>query len=472
MLLAQIRRMDKGQTHTLSEAAHTAKIALPHLDIIRKVDNFSSNDLNELIRDAMDASRRRPVYLEVADDDRQCFLFFRQYQIYSAGLILSGQIDDTSIKDFLVAVNRMDRATATCCSVNNKILHSILILFQKKPTLKLLSSLVDLDQVLDKIEDERKSCIVSASQNEFLALLRYEKGGVKALAHGLSFVAPKEKTFRDDFLIKIYTLSAEQPLTINIYEDLLVTYASDAKMIDENYGGDITDLFLSKPPTVTLEFKGKEIGQWAVDKPLIKIGRTADNDIVVDNLAVSRNHAVIEEEKGTYYLKDCDSLNGTVLNGERVGRAALAYGDEIKIGKHKLVFQKQHGRETNLQPDIEEFDQTVVMSPQKAAALLNEENSNDATAPRLVEICDAEDRVIEIGNTGMTIGKDDKDDVRIDGFLVAKHHAEITRENGFYVIRHINGFRKVTVGGKAVKKRILRDNDSIRIGANEFVFHE
>jgi pSer/pThr/pTyr-binding forkhead associated (FHA) protein len=336
----------------------------------------------------------------------------------------------------------------------------------------MLSSLVDLDQVLDKIENEQKSCIVLASQNDFLALLRYEKGEVKALAHQLSSITPKENTFRDDFLVKIYTLSAEDPLTINIYEDLLVTYATDAKMIDEAYRGDITDLFLSKPPIVTLEFKDKEIGQWIVDKPVLKIGRTADNDIVVDNLAVSRNHAIIEEDKGTYHVKDCDSLNGTALNGKRVGRAALKDGDEITIGKHKLVFQKQSGRETSLYPDMDEFDQTVIMTPDRLAVLNANADSPGDTTARIVETSGGEDRAFELTDVGLTLGKEEYDDVKISGFLVARHHAEISRDSGYYVIKHINGFRKVTVEGQAVKKRILRDNDSIKIGGNEFVFHE
>ena len=446
--------------------------ALPYLNMAQRVDEFSPNHLDDLIRNSLNRSRRRPVYLEVADGDQQCFLFFRQFQIYSAGRILNGQIEETTIKEFLIAVNKMECVTARCCEVTNEILHSLLILFQKKPALKLLSTLIDLDEVLDKIEDEKKSCIVSASQNDFLALLRYEKGEVKALAHEHSSVTPKEKTFRDDFLVKIYTLSAEQPLTINIYEDLLVTYASDAKLIDENHRGDITDLFLSKPPTVTLEFKDKEIGQWVIDKPVLKIGRTADNDIVVDNLAVSRNHAVIEEDKGRYFLKDCDSLNGSLLNGKRVGRAELTYGDEIQIGKHKLVFHKQCGRATMLYPDVEGFDQTVIMTPDKAAALAKHTAPPAESTPRLVATSGDEARVYELTDTGLTLGKNEDDDVEISGFLVAGHHAEISRDNGYFVIKHINGLRKVTVGGKAVKKQILRDNDSIKIGGNEFVFHE
>ncbi|MEJ2719580.1 MAG: FHA domain-containing protein [bacterium] len=463
--------MDTGQTHSCQKQAEPANIALPYLGTARRLADFSPDDLNELLRAALEASRRHPMYIEISDDDQQCFLFFRQFQIYSAGRIFHGQIEDTTIKEFLLSVNRMGRSRASCYEVNDKILHSLLIVFQKKPTLKLLSTLVDLDQVLDKIEDERKSCIVSASQNEFIAMLRYEKGKVSSLAHENSAATPREKTFRDDFLVKIYTLSIDQPLTINIYEDLLVTYASDAKTVDGGYAGDITDLFLSKPPIVTLVFKGKEIGHWAIDKPLIKIGRTADNDIVVDNLAVSRVHSVIEEDKGSYYVRDCDSLNGTHLNGKRVGRAALRDGDEIQIGKHTLVFRKQIGREVSLHPGLDDFDQTMIMTSEKTAALEKDLRNAIASCPRIVENT-PDGGVYKLEEVGLTLGSGEHDDVAISGFLIAKHHAEISRENGYYVIKHINGHRKVTVEGKAVKKRILKNDDIIKIGGNEFVFHE
>ncbi|UCG53628.1 MAG: FHA domain-containing protein [Candidatus Latescibacterota bacterium] len=448
------------------------KITLPFTKIVRKSEGFSPNKLNEIVREALEISRERPTYLEIADDTQQCFLFFRQSQIYSAGRILYGQLSETTIKDFLLTVNRMDVSTATCYEVNNKILHSVLILFQKKPTLKLLSSLVDLDQVLDKIEEEKKSCIVSASQDTFLAALRYEKGDVKALCHELSSSMPKEKTFRDDFLVRIYTLSAEKPLTINIYEDLLVKYVSDAKMIDDRYQGDITDLFLSKPPVVTLEFKGKEIGHWVLEKPVLKIGRTTDNDIVIDNLAVSRNHSVIEEDKGRYYIKDCDSLNGTLLNGHLVGRAMLSDGDEIQIGKHKLLFQKQSGREISLNPEIDTFDQTVIINRDKIAVRNTVEREPTCSSPRLIEKSGSGDRVFELDNSTLTLGKDENADVEIGGFLVARRHAEITSENGGFVIRHLNGYRKVTVEGRTIKECVLKDNDKIKIGSNVFVFCE
>ncbi len=448
------------------------KIALPYLREHKLFDGFSVQKLDEVWREGLAVSRQQPAYVEICDDTNQCCVFFRDGQIYCAGAVRNGQPVETSIKEFLLAAGRMTSPKAACFVLNNKILHSLLILFQKKPTLKLLSSLVDLDQVLDRIEEDGKSCIVSASQDDFLAVLRYEKGEVKALCHELSAPIPLERTFRDDFLVKIYTLSAEKPLAILVYEDLLVKYAVDAKIIDTDFRGDVTDLFLTKPPIVTLEFKEKEIGNWMLDKPVFKVGRTPDNDIAIDNLAVSRLHAIIEEDKGEFYIKDCDSLNGTIVNGNPVGRAALNAGDKIQIGKHILVFQKQSGREIALGAEPQRFDQTVIMQPGKPAPTPAPIYSNEPPRPRLVENDKTGNREFEIGESILTLGKDEAADVEVDGFFVAKTHAEISRKNGNYVIRHVAGQRKVKVGGKPVKEWVLRDNDLIQIGKKEFVFHE
>jgi len=68
----------------------------------------------------------------------------------------------------------------------------------------------------------------------------------------------------------------------------------------------------------------------------VTIGRSPDNDIPVDNLAVSNYHAKIYFEAGRMVVEDLDSLNGTFVNDLRVERATLHDGDNIHIGKHKI----------------------------------------------------------------------------------------------------------------------------------------
>jgi pSer/pThr/pTyr-binding forkhead associated (FHA) protein len=280
--------------------------------------------------------------------------------------------------------------------------------------------------------------------------------------------------------VKIYTITAEKQLTISLYEDLLVTYAADAKTVDGNFDGNFEDLYLAKPPLISLQFKDKEIDHWVFDRPQFKIGRTPDNDIVIDNLAVSRLHAVLEEEKGNYYVRDCDSLNGTLLNNQKVGRAKLEDGDEVCIGKHNILFRRQGGQAVPAGETIQGFDQTMIINtsvdavqvPQDHPHTPHRPKSKNQVNPRLIIKTEYGDRVIELKNGSLTIGSDLASDVVVEGMFVAKRHAEIIRNEDKVVLRHLRGLRTVSVSGKKVREIELKNNDEIKIAKDEFIFQE
>ncbi len=450
----------------------TLRTRLPYTKLVEPHDGLSRNTLNDVMRNALAASSARPSYLEMFDATQQRFLFFRDGQIYAAGLLQNDQLQETTIRDFILAASTMNFPQLEWYELNNKLLHSILILIQKKPGLRVQTSLVDLDELLNRIETEGKSCVVSAMRENFLAILRYEKGAAAALCHEETMREPRETSFREEFLVKIYTITTEEPVTIGLYEDMLVSYASDAKTVPPFFDGRFVELYLSKPPVVSLMFKDKVIDHWPFDKPRLNIGRTPDNDIVIDNLAVSRLHAVLEEEKGSYFIRDCDSLNGTVLNGQKVGRARLSDGDKVSIGKHTIAFNLQGGQTVAVGESPQGFDQTMVIN---TAAPMDAEMSGPGVEnkiPRLTMKTEYGDRVIEIKNGALTIGKDLSNDIAIEGVFIARHHAEIVREGDRTLIRHLRGLRKVTVGGRPVREAELNDNDEIRIAKEEFIFHE
>ncbi len=78
--------------------------------------------------------------------------------------------------------------------------------------------------------------------------------------------------------------------------------------------------------------------RYALDKPIITAGRHPDSDIFLDDVTVSRRHVEISEDNGTFLAKDVGSLNGTYVNKELVEQAQLADGDELQIGRFKLIF--------------------------------------------------------------------------------------------------------------------------------------
>lgn len=78
--------------------------------------------------------------------------------------------------------------------------------------------------------------------------------------------------------------------------------------------------------------------KFLLDAEVTRIGRHPDSDIFLDDITVSRRHAEIVRQGGGFVVRDVGSLNGTYLNRERVEEAALANGDELQIGKFRLVY--------------------------------------------------------------------------------------------------------------------------------------
>jgi pSer/pThr/pTyr-binding forkhead associated (FHA) protein len=88
-----------------------------------------------------------------------------------------------------------------------------------------------------------------------------------------------------------------------------------------------------------LVIRGPNAGsQFPLDQPVTSAGRHPDSDIFLDDATVSRHHVEFRLENGQFLLVDLDSLNSTYVNHEPVETAVLVDGDEIQIGKFRLVF--------------------------------------------------------------------------------------------------------------------------------------
>ena len=76
-----------------------------------------------------------------------------------------------------------------------------------------------------------------------------------------------------------------------------------------------------------------------LDQDATTVGRSTDGDVFLDDVTVSRKHAIFERRGGgAWFVRDVGSLNGTYVNGEQVDETKLASGDEVQIGRFKLTF--------------------------------------------------------------------------------------------------------------------------------------
>jgi hypothetical protein len=124
-----------------------------------------------------------------------------------------------------------------------------------------------------------------------------------------------------------------------------------ALLIPDDQGGETTMLFLlgeteeaaaaraGEGMAIIVRSGGGRAGEaYLLEADRLTIGRSPDSDVFLDDVTVSRNHAVLLRTESGFVIEDQGSLNGTFVNRRRVERAALADGDEVQVGKYKLTF--------------------------------------------------------------------------------------------------------------------------------------
>ncbi|MDX1454004.1 MAG: FHA domain-containing protein [Gammaproteobacteria bacterium] len=114
-----------------------------------------------------------------------------------------------------------------------------------------------------------------------------------------------------------------------------------------------------------LSLDGAVLAEYEMDKERFTIGRLADNDIHVDNMAVSGHHALIINILNDSFLEDLNSTNGTYVNGKLIKKHALQDGDTITIGKHALKYVNEAASAVGGGDDDDEddFEKTMIIRP-------------------------------------------------------------------------------------------------------------
>jgi hypothetical protein len=92
-------------------------------------------------------------------------------------------------------------------------------------------------------------------------------------------------------------------------------------------------------PALIIRAGGGRVGEsFAVEGERMSIGRRPDSEVFLDDITVSRDHALLIRRGEDWYLDDCGSLNGTYVNRSRIDSHRLEEGDEVQVGKYKLTF--------------------------------------------------------------------------------------------------------------------------------------
>jgi pSer/pThr/pTyr-binding forkhead associated (FHA) protein len=238
------------------------------------------------------------------------------------------------------------------------------------------------------------------------------------------------------------------------------------------------------PPKLLLKFHAAVIKEIPIDKTPITIGRKPDNDIVIDNMAVSSHHARIMMQGASYVVEDTQSTNGTFLNDKKIINSALKHNDNILVGQHTLTFSfpestEQEAPKAPAPQKPMDSESTVVMSPQRQQQVRAEEAAPAAAAAAAQKEVAGIVRVIEgkldqpeypLTQLLTYIGKSDTAAIKIKGMFAPDIAALISKRPTGYLLTAVkDGYPKLN--NKALSGQTdLKDGDLIEIGGIKLLF--
>jgi pSer/pThr/pTyr-binding forkhead associated (FHA) protein len=230
-----------------------------------------------------------------------------------------------------------------------------------------------------------------------------------------------------------------------------------------------------------VKFKDRTIKEFALDRiDTLSIGRNPDHHLVIDNYAVSGNHAVILKEGNRFILKDTHSKNGTFLNGLTVEQAILKNGDVITVGTHTLVFLErgrprptpgQGGLKTSALPGDPGPDHTMFMDTEVYRRMLSESGDipEIPEVPAFVVYLAGGNGRFDLSKSMVTIGRTHRCDIVIPGFfsfLAGDPAAAISKTPQHHYLSCVSGWVKPKINGQTIRGPVrLKDMDVIKIGA-------
>jgi pSer/pThr/pTyr-binding forkhead associated (FHA) protein len=232
-------------------------------------------------------------------------------------------------------------------------------------------------------------------------------------------------------------------------------------------------------PKFLLQFEGAVIKEIPA-KDEITVGRKPDNDVVIDNPAVSGHHCKIVRSGDGFFVEDLNSTNGVFLNAKKIVKSGLQNNDVIGIAKHALKFIDDRPQEHTpaAAPKPASADATMMISPQKQQELAAAATTAAHRKPAVIRVIKGVVALPEYELKGRStyIGKSDRVQIKIKGsglFGSAPESAAMIANNqdGYFLVPVKEGYVKLN-GRPVVQKEQLKDGDVIQAGGTTMQFED
>ncbi len=460
---------------TKSRSAHPlGRIKLPNKGVVFSEKRYTDSSVNMLFSKMR--SRTPPFHgvLAAEAESRRFYLVIVDNEPYAAGEEQQGIFVPLTLHGLFTGLRKLPAVTAGLTLVGTEplFLKAVLTMIQCVPTTEGTTEFMEIGSVVEHIKKGAEDQLLVVGHRGQLSIFYFREGqAIRGYFADAAFDTG-EDSLEERLLAYVYKYAGQTALSIHVFGTMSALPAEDGVFERGAWPEALVEHFTRPIPCLLVMGSDGGARRFELTASSVSLGRGEDNDIVVEDPAISRRHLVFRREADGVTVEDCGSRNGTVFNGAPLTKATLTHGAELQIGECLIRFlggaapsdpvkEVEGGEETICRPTTELSSQAAAPPATQKISWVLEVVRPDGSHNR-----------VPLTATLTTIGRAKADVVIVDT-KVSRRHGELEVSPEGVMYRDTGSTNGSLLNGSAVTSALLKPGDVLKLGETSLtIFRE
>lgn len=460
---------------TKNRSAHPlGRLMLPQKGVVFSEKRYTDSSVNMLFNKMR--TRTPPFHgvLAAEAESRRFYLVIVDNEPYAAGEEQQGIFVPLTLHGLFTGLRKLPAASAglTLVGTDPLFLKAVLTMIQCVPTTEGTSEIMEIGSVVEHLKKSAQDQLLVVGYRGELSVFYFrERQPIAGYFADASFETG-EDSLEDRLLAYVYKYAGQTSLSIHVFGAMSALPAEDGVFDRGAWPETLVEHFTRPIPALLVMGADGGARRFELTAGTVSLGRGEDNDIVIEDPAISRRHLVFRREADGVTVEDCGSRNGTVFNGAPLKKATLAHGAELQIGECLIRFL---GGAAPAEPadDVEHGEETICRPSTDVSAAAPEPEPEPVLPPAAVspqsswvlEVvrADGSHNRLPLNSPVTTIGRAKADLVLVDT-KVSRRHGELEVSPEGVIYRDTGSTNGSLLNGRAVTSALLKPGDVLKLG--------
>ncbi len=465
---------------TKNRSAHPlGRLLLPSRGVVFAEKRYSDSSVNMLFNKMRSRTPSFHGVLAAEAESKRYYLVIVDNEPYAAGEEQQGIFVPLTLHGLFTGLRKLPAPSAglTLVGTDPLFLKAALTLIQCVPTTEGTTEIMEIGSVVEHIKKHTQDQLLVVGHRGELSVFYFrDRQPIAGYFADASFESGDD-SLEDRLLAYVYKYAGQTSLSIHVFGTMSALPAEDGVFDRGAWPEALVEHFTRPIPALLVMGADGGARRFELTAGAVSLGRGEDNDIVIDDPAISRRHLIFRREADGVTVEDCGSRNGTVFNGAPLQKAALAHGAELQIGECLIRFMAgavpvesaddvERGEETICRPSADVLPPDPDPEPSAPAPAPAEPiGSPQPQSPWVLEVVrpDGSHNRLPLTTPVTTIGRAKADLVLVDT-KVSRRHGELEVSPEGVIYRDTGSTNGSLLNGRAVTSALLKPGDVLKLG--------